>query len=130
AHGTNGQNDGQRLDELHERSQERGQHGGPCVRPTDHDGRPAASSSRVCKTTPCIEKFPFDFNGVERRVWTRFEPAHPRGLPPYCSTCTFSSVTRPLPIMPSRTGRNALIFSSLSTISMTTGRSSERRRVF
>src|SRR6516164_9385719 len=59
-----------------------------------------------------------------------FAPAWPRlELVPYGSTLTVSSVTRPLPIMPSRTGRNASIFSSLSTISMTIGRSSESRRI-
>src|SRR5579883_2422361 len=48
---------------------------------------------------------------------------------PYCSTCTFSIVTRPLPIMPSSTERKPLILSSSSTSSMTSGRSSERRRI-
>src|SRR5690242_13118229 len=49
---------------------------------------------------------------------------------PYCRTCTFSRVTSPLVIMPSSSGRKASIFSSLSTISITSGRSSERRRIF
>src|SRR3546814_2048863 len=49
---------------------------------------------------------------------------------PYCRTLTFSSVTRPLVIRPSKSGMNALIFSSLSTISMTRGRSSDSRRIF
>ena len=50
--------------------------------------------------------------------------ANPR---PYCRTVTFSVVTRPLPSMSSVASRKAWIFSSESTISMTTGRSSERR---
>jgi hypothetical protein len=40
-----------------------------------------------------------------------------------------SSVTSPPPIIGSSTGRKALIFSSLSTISMTSGRSADRRRI-
>src|SRR5271169_978850 len=39
---------------------------------------------------------------------------------PYCRTCTFSMVTSPLVIMPSRTGRKASIFCCESTISTTT----------
>lgn len=49
---------------------------------------------------------------------------------PYCKTLTFSSVTRPLVIRPSKVGKKALIFSSLSTISMIRGRSSDSRKIF
>src|SRR5690348_7292206 len=48
---------------------------------------------------------------------------------PYCRTCTFSSVTRPLVIISSSRGKKPLILSSLSTISITRGRSSERRNI-
>ena len=49
---------------------------------------------------------------------------------PYWRTFTFSSVTRPLTIMVSSSTRNALIFSSASTMSITMGRSADRRRIF
>lgn len=51
-------------------------------------------------------------------------------LRPYWSTFTFSRVTSPLPIMPSSASRKALIFSSASMISITIGKSSDRRRIF
>src|SRR4051812_50200158 len=60
----------------------------------------------------------------------RFHVGGEIGWVPYCSTCTFSSVTKPLLIISSRTGRKALICSSLSTISITSGRPLERRRDF
>src|SRR5208282_2587087 len=50
--------------------------------------------------------------------------------PPYCSTCTFSTVISPEPIILSSTGRNASTFAWLSTISMTIGRSSDSRKIF
>src|ERR1035437_8200615 len=49
---------------------------------------------------------------------------------PYCSTCTFSTVISPEPIISSSTGMNASIFAWLSTISTTIGRSSDSRRIF
>ena len=42
---------------------------------------------------------------------------------PYCSTCTFSSVTSPLAIIASRVGKNSFIFASVSTISSALGQS-------
>ena len=49
---------------------------------------------------------------------------------PYCRTWTFSSVTSPLGIMASRTGKNALMLSSVSTISITNGKFSDTSRIF
>ena len=48
---------------------------------------------------------------------------------PYWRTSARSMVMRPLDIMPSSTGRKASIFSFESTISTTTGRSCDKRRI-
>src|SRR5207248_1268149 len=48
----------------------------------------------------------------------------------YLMTCTSSSVTSPSFTIVSRCGSSRLIFSSVSTISITMGRSIERRRIF
>ena len=82
----------------------------------------ASAADKVIVATPAIQQKSVD-EGNSATVQLQ------RGFP-YCRTCTFSIVTSPLDIMPSRTGRKASIFSCVSTISTTIGRSCDNRRIF
>src|SRR6516162_5187515 len=112
----------------------------PCRRRNGETGgqdRKAPSDAHI--TPPCVCRgASLSSNSLQRKgaSWRADAPCRraafydPAGCDlPYCSTCTFSSVTRPLEIMPSSTGRKASIFSCESTISMTIGRSCERRKI-